>query len=106
MAARVSKRRKEREWVRGKEISSQPRGTHPSPPPHGRGGPIHGWRCPVPADEGEVATHRDAVLSTVEQKEMRGEKTFLPLVGKQTTVEPPRHRARYTLPHDAKWMLH
>jgi hypothetical protein len=88
-AARVSKSRREREWVRGKEISSQPRGTHPSPPLHGRGEPLHGRRCPVPVNEGEIAMHCDAVLSTVEEKEMRGENTFLPLAGRQTMVEPP-----------------
>jgi hypothetical protein len=37
-------------------------------------GPLHDRRCPVPGDEGEVATHRDAVLSTVKKKEMRERK--------------------------------
>jgi hypothetical protein len=55
-------------------------------------GALHDRRCPVPVDEGEAATHRDAILSTVEQKEMREEKTFLPLAGKQNhggTTAPP-----------------
>jgi hypothetical protein len=38
-----------REWVRGKERSSQPRGTHPSPPSMDEEGPLHDRRCPVPA---------------------------------------------------------
>jgi hypothetical protein len=62
-------------------------------------GPLHGRRCSVPADEGEVATHRDIVLSTVEQKEMKGEKTVLPLVGEGNHGAPNPLRSRHT----AKW---
>jgi hypothetical protein len=95
-AARVSRR--ERKWVRGKERSSQPRGKplflHLSMDEEG---PLHDRRCPVPADEDEAATHRDTVLSTVEQKKIRGEKTFLPLAGKQnhggtTAPHSPLHK--------------
>jgi hypothetical protein len=64
-AARVSMR--ERKWVRGKEMSSLPRGKplflHLSMDEEG---PFHDRRCPVPADKDEAATHHDAVLSTVE----------------------------------------
>jgi hypothetical protein len=55
-------------------------------------GLLHDRRCPIPADEGKAATQRHVVLSTVEQMEMRGKKTFLPLAGKhnhRVTTAPP-----------------
>jgi hypothetical protein len=76
------------------KVRSSHHGGYPSfsPSPWTRRGALHNRRCPVPVDDGEAATHHDAIPSTVEQKEMREEKTFLPLVGKQNhggTTAPP-----------------